>query len=145
MPKVVVGIDGSRGSDEALRFAAEEALLRGATLEVVSVWDPATAVSFGGPFVPSFDLHEEVARQAQTLLDETLARVALDPGLTVVKRVLSGHPADVLVAEAAEADLLVVGSRGHGGFASLLLGSVGQQVAHHARCPVIVGPAGRGG
>jgi nucleotide-binding universal stress UspA family protein len=144
MNGVVVGIDGSPGSATALRFALEEARLRGTTLHVVGAWQvPAMTYTDGAGAsadVGMRDLSAELNTQAGKALDETLAN--LDAGDVPLERhVLEGHPAGVLLDAGAGADLLVVGSRGLGGFARLLLGSVGHEVAHHAPCPTVIVPS----
>ena len=141
MNAIVVGADGSRGSETALRFAAEEAALRDATLLVVSAYHVPVAVYAGG-IVPPVDLVSGFRETAE----EVVAAAASEaeehsPGITVETQVCEGQPADELIREADGAALLVVGSRGLGGFKSLLLGSVSQQVAHHAPCPVVIVPS----
>ncbi len=138
MGTVVVGVDGSDGGQQALDVALAEAKLRGARLRVVTAWHMSTMAYGTGGMIPDVDpaLFEEGASAA---LDTALA--ALDERTTSVEieRVLRmGQPAEVLVEEARGADLLVVGSRGHGGFAGLLLGSVSHQCAMHASCPVLI-------
>jgi nucleotide-binding universal stress UspA family protein len=144
MSIIVVGVDGSAGSAKALRFALEEARLRGAEVKAVGAWHvPAAAYETG--WVPiSVDPtdYEKIARAA---LEKTLADAgAADADVSVTSVVREGNAADVLIAEARVADLLVVGSRGLGGFKGLLLGSVSQQCAHHATCPVAIVPNGSG-
>jgi nucleotide-binding universal stress UspA family protein len=139
---IVVGVDGSAGSVHALEFALAEARSRGAEVKAVSAWHvPASAYNTG--WVPvGFDPgdFEKIARSA---LDKSLdAAGAAESGVSVTPILREGQAADVLGAEAHEADLLVVGSRGLGGFKGLLLGSVSQQCAHHASCPVAIVPNG---
>jgi nucleotide-binding universal stress UspA family protein len=141
---IVVGVDGSPASSVALRFAAEEARLRGVGLRVVRAWK----VPWGPmPPVPyPAELYAVVAPETKRHLAAQVAEVlGSDPGVSVEQRVVEGPPAKVLVEEAAEATLLVVGTRGHGGFTGLLLGSTSAQVVHHAPCPVVVVPAGWAG
>ena len=147
MSRIVVGIDGSKSADEALRFAIEEARLRGATLRIVTVWSTPSAVYAGMAYVPSFDLSEVEEQAANDRLQAARAFVGEVPGVTVETVAVRGQVADTLVAESEGADLLVVGSRGHGGFTSLLLGSVSQQVAHHAQVPLAIvrAPEGKHG
>ena len=144
MARIVVGIDGSEASSEALRFALGEARLRQTTLEVVHAWVlPHIALSAAG-YVPQVDsvLLGEMKQAAEQLLDSALAAVEEETeDVRIVRSVVEGTPAKALVRAAADADLLVVGSRGLGGFAGLLLGSVSQQCAHHAPCPVVIVPA----
>jgi len=137
MGTIVVGVDGSSGSRGALRFAVEEARLRNAALRVVTAWH-VPPMAYSGGFAVSVDSreYEESARAVgvealASLRDETV-------GVAVERLAKEGQAAHVLLQEARGADLLIVGSRGHGGFAGLLLGSVSQQVAHHASCPVVI-------
>ena len=139
MNGVVVGIDGSPGSMTALRFALEEARLRGTTLHVVAAWQfPAMTMAYAGVArAEVMDLSAELRTRAGQAIDDALA--AIDVGdVPVEQHVLEGHPSGVLVDAGAGADLLVVGSRGLGGFARMLLGSVGHDVAHHAPCPTVI-------
>lgn len=138
--RVVVGYDGSDTSLVAVRWAAREALLRGRGLTLVhALLPPVSSGGFGVGMPPSLDLidqleaaaHSEVDAMATALRGET-------PGLDVASVVSIGAPSSVLLEAAETADLVVIGSRGHGGFAGLLLGSVGSQVAAHASCPVAV-------
>jgi nucleotide-binding universal stress UspA family protein len=130
--RIVVGVDGSAASRDALRWAARQAELTGASLEVVTSWSYPT--TYGFPVIANVDWEQG----ARTVLDEALADELGDAAERVVRRVVEGHPARVLAELAAGADLLVVGSRGHGGFAGLLLGSVSEHVVTHAPCPVVV-------
>ena len=142
MNGVVVGADGSAGSTTALRFAIEEARLRGTTLHAVGAWEiPATAYAgaAGGASAGFAELGAELETRAREALDGALAE--LDTGGVAIERhVIEGHAARLLLEAGSGADLLVVGSRGLGGFARLLLGSVGQELAHHAPCPVAIVP-----
>ena len=134
---VVVGVDGSRGSAEALRFAVEESRLRHARLRIVTAWTvPATAYAgmFNAGVDPTLFEHDAAAESARALGD---ART-LGPELEIDAATPNGPAAAELIAAAGGADLLVVGSRGHGGFTGLLLGSVSQQLAEHAPCPVAI-------
>jgi nucleotide-binding universal stress UspA family protein len=139
MPRIVVGIDGSDHSKKALRWALDEALLRGASLEVVFAWMlPVYATGYGfapGDLIDPKILGDGAAEQ----LDQAVTEVAgAMTDLKISRKTVEGMAAQVLVEEAEGADLLVVGSRGHGGFAGLLLGSVSQQCAQHASCPVVI-------
>ena len=139
MQRIVVGIDGSEGARRALRWALEEAVLRHAQVEVVHAWH-LPYVS-GDPFVATaFDpaLYEDAAR---TLLDNAVDREDISGLVAPPERTLvCGSAAPALLDAGKAADLVVVGSRGLGGFTGLLLGSVSHQVAHHAECPVVVVP-----
>lgn len=143
MHTIVVGLDGSEASLEALGFALEEARSHGSELKAVKAWNvPPLAY---GP-VWSVPIHVgDYAKIAQAELDKSLELAgAADSGVTVKPVLREGQPADILCAEAKGADLLVLGSRGLGGFRGLLLGSVSQQCANHAPCPVVIIPHGRG-
>ena len=135
MARIVVGVDGSEQSKAALRWAIEEARLRGAQVRAVYAWTlPHVAAGTGVLMVPAL---EELQRDGEEVLEAAIAEVAT-AGVVVERAAVEGSAARVLVEAAEGADLLVVGSHGHGGFAGLLLGSVSQQVAHHAPCPVVI-------
>jgi len=140
MGRMVVGVDGSEPSARALRWALDEAARRGDTVEAVTVWHypVLTADAMSGTSL-AVDA-EALAGNARTVLEDTLAGVVADEAAraAVVRIVAEGSPGHVLVEAAAGADLLVVGSRGLGGFAGLLLGSVSNHCVHHAPCPVTV-------
>jgi nucleotide-binding universal stress UspA family protein len=141
MSTIVVGVDHSAGAKEALLFALEEAKLRQAKLRAVHAWhfryEGWTGMEAGLP--PFGDELHELRDAATAALESTLQEAIPDTaGVEVERRVVEGTPAGVLVEESRDADLLVVGSRGLGGFAQLLLGSVSQQCAHHAECPVVI-------
>ncbi|WP_326813991.1 universal stress protein [Streptomyces sp. NBC_01763] len=131
---IVVGVDGSEVSKEALRWAARHAELTGAVLRVVTAWRlPPT---YG--YLPDYSDVDFAAGARETLDSAINAVLGPTPQLSVDARVEEGPPAPVLLAAAREADLLVVGSRGHGAFAEMLLGSTAQHCVHHAPCPVLV-------
>lgn len=140
MNVIVVGVDHSADAKAALVFADEEARLRGASLHAVHVWQYGyigyTGFEGGLPAVGG-DIKEHQAA-AEAALAATVREVLPKSDAPIEQRVIQGTPAAVLVEESQGADLLVVGSRGHGGFAQLLLGSVSQQCAHHAECPVVI-------
>ena len=136
--RIVVGVDGSDGGRAALRWALEEAALRKATVDAVLAWhltflagSPAVAVAFD-PAEEAADAH----RRLEQLVSEAVG--SDHAGVEVSSIVAEGTAARVLLDVAKGADLLVLGSRGHGGFTGLLLGSVSQQCVHHAPCPVVV-------
>jgi nucleotide-binding universal stress UspA family protein len=133
---VVVGVDGSQASEQALRWAVWEARLRGAQLAVVTAW---TFPSPAGPASSPHDLETFSREKARATLEGMLA--AMDgetQGLHIDRVILEGVPAERLIELSHTADLLVVGSRGLGGFRELLLGSVSHHCATHAACPVVV-------
>jgi nucleotide-binding universal stress UspA family protein len=142
MNTIVVGVDGSAPAQRALEFAAEEAVFRGARLHIISVWEIPPAV-YGGGFTPALDQEalEAFRAHAESVVQDALEHVKQrHPDCRVEGATAEGQPAEMLLEEARNAGLIVVGNRGRGGFASLLLGSVSQQVVHHAPCPVVVVP-----
>lgn len=138
MPLIIVGVDDSVGAKAAVRFAVEEARFRSATLRAVHAWH-WDHVGVEGPY-PAGHLELADARAvAETLLYAAVGEELVDGDATEIEhRVVEGSPAAVLIGESRHADLLVVGSRGRGGFAQLLLGSVSNQCAQHAECPVVI-------
>jgi nucleotide-binding universal stress UspA family protein len=136
VPLIVVGIDGSDPSKAALAWAVREAKLTGAELRVVIAWHvPAMAYGSGIAMPPDLEL-EQATRE---VLDEAVKDVrGQNPSLTVSTSVAKGPAAPALIASAEDATLLVVGSRGHGAFAGMLLGSVSEYCVSHAPCPVVV-------
>jgi len=131
--RIVVGVDGSSASIDALRWAIRQASLTGGAVEAVIAWQYPMA--YGGyPIATDVDWPSN----AGEVLDTALGQAQVSEAAPVTRKVVEGHPAQVLVDAAADADLLVVGSRGHGGFAGMLLGSVSEHVAAHALCPVLV-------
>jgi len=141
MAVIVVGVDHSEGAKAALRFALEEATLRQATLRVVHAWQYAYigATGFEGSYPALGGDIKELRDLAERDLDATLQEAIPETGaIEIERRVVEDRPAAALVDESRGADMVVVGSRGHGGFGGLLLGSVSQQVAHHAACPVVI-------
>lgn len=138
--RIVVGVDGSPGSGEALRWAIDEARRRDAIVEVVHAWHyPYVDLSMVSAYA-AID-PRELHAAAQDLVNRVIGEAHV--GDVVVRgEVIEGPAAPALVECAKGADLLVVGSRGRGGFGGLLLGSVSQQVAHHAPCPLVIVPEG---
>jgi nucleotide-binding universal stress UspA family protein len=139
--RIVVGVDESGGSGRALRWAKEQADVTGSDLVVVSAWSPPSASypSYSG-YVPErvpLDIEGHRRAAVETLVKETIGEDAADV------RIVQGHPVNVLLQQARGADLVVVGTRGHGQVMGTLLGSVSQRVAAHAPCPVVVVPADR--
>ncbi|MFE7804516.1 universal stress protein [Streptomyces sp. NPDC057430] len=138
---VVVGVDGSAAGEQAIEFAFAEAALRGAPLRAIHAWTLWNA--------PPSQMHEgadtyvdppsELAEAEERLVSEALAgRRERYPGVSVEPRALRSQTREALIEASRSAQLLVVGARGRGGFAGLMLGSVSQAVLHHARCPVVV-------
>jgi nucleotide-binding universal stress UspA family protein len=145
MPRIVVGIDESVHSRRALDWAVREAALRQTALTVLTVI-PAMASPWSSRQLTVPD-EQEVMPRSRRAVEEAVAKslgeLGADRPADVTVEVLSGYPARLLAAASKEADLVVLGSRGAGGFGTLLLGSVSNQVAHHASCPVVIVPAER--
>lgn len=133
-PRIVVGVDGSPASLAALRWAVQQADLTGSSIEAVISWEFPTQYENILLTIEDFDWEDS----ARSTLITAVTEVGLDTNRAFRGCVLQGHPARVLVDAAAGADLLVVGSRGRGGFAGLFLGSTSHYVAAHASCPVVV-------
>lgn len=139
MPRIVVGVDGSHNASRALGWALDEARLRQTTVVAVHAWHlpydgthPYTALAFDP---------DRFEREARSVLDRAV-HAENNSGLAApVETILAhGSAAAALLEIAVNADLLVVGARGLGGFSGLLLGSVSHQVSHHAPCPVVIVP-----
>ena len=132
--KIVVGVDGSTASDEALRWAMREARQWDATVVAVHAWDiPYTAYS--SPVAVDEACLEDAARQ---VLTDALARTVASPPFALEERLVRGAPEIVLAREAADADTLVVGSSHRGALGRLLVGSVSRAVSDRVACPVVV-------
>jgi nucleotide-binding universal stress UspA family protein len=139
MDTIVVGVDGSAGSIEAIRWAAAEAKLRGAKLRAVAAWEfPFTSAGFGDSI--SMIPIPQLEADAKRMLDDALIAAIDDPVAlsTVDRAVICGHATSILRTESKDATMVVVGARGHGGFVGLLLGSTSDQLVKHASCPVVV-------
>ena len=133
--RIVVGFDGAASSLHALSWAARQAVLTESTLEVVMTWEWPSSYGWAVPIPDDFD-PEVDTRKA---LDLAIAGAQSEhPGLKVEGRLVNGHPAPVLVEASKGADLLVVGSRGHGEFVGMLVGSVSEYCVTNAHCPVLV-------
>ncbi|GAA0529203.1 universal stress protein [Saccharopolyspora subtropica] len=134
--KIVVGVDGSESSRNALRWALQQAALTGAVVHAVCAWEfPAFYSWEGGPLPPD-DFEESARRSLDDAVDEVERETG--PPAPIERHLTHGHAAQALLDAAADADLLVVGSRGHGSFYGALLGSVSQRCAVHAQCPVVI-------
>jgi nucleotide-binding universal stress UspA family protein len=138
---VVVGVDGSPASAHAAQLAFEEAIARGAEVLAVRVYIPRSA-GLGVDFaVPVEDTEQRREEELRHLAEDVAAWQEKYPDVSVRTVALDGHTAEVLIGLSSSAQLVVVGTRGHGGFAGLLLGSVGLQLLHHAECPVLIARA----
>jgi nucleotide-binding universal stress UspA family protein len=131
--RIAVGVDGSPASLDALRWTISQAKLTGAPVDAITAWQTPSEYGMEGV---GADL--DWADLAQQTLDAALAEVGNQDAVEIHGVVRQGQPTQVLVQASAGAELLVVGSRGRGGFAGLLLGSVSEHVSAHARCPVLV-------
>ena len=143
MSGIVVGVDGSAHSERALDWAMREAAIRSAPLTVLSVHTISMGIWGTVPArYPEADRpEEEKARQAvEEMVEKAGAQLAGSRPASVTVRVTSGTASEEIIEASRDADLLVLGSRGSGGFSRLLLGSVSTQAAHHSRCPVVIVP-----
>ncbi len=137
MSKIVVGVDGSEHSHRALAWAAQEAKLRGSTLHLVHSWQFPLAMPDAGGGIAHIDFEGA----AKEILEEE--RSTIDGDVLVETEIANDSAGRALIRASEGADMVVVGARGRGGFKGLLLGSVSQQIAHHARCPIVIVPADR--
>jgi nucleotide-binding universal stress UspA family protein len=141
MPGILVGLDGSHHSERALEWAVKEAAIRQAPLTVLAVHVvPAGWSGRGVPDPKDEDLVVSTKAAAQELTDKVVAGSAGARPTSVTVDAVNGIPADVLLRASEDYDMIVLGARGGGGFARLRLGSVSDQVAHHAHCPVVIIP-----
>jgi nucleotide-binding universal stress UspA family protein len=140
VPRIVVGIDGSPSSQEALRWAVRQAELTGGTVDAVISWEYPAAIG-GYGWAPASVIDEDfdfgqIAKK--TLADTVSSVVGSSTEVTIRQLVVEDHPVQALMEAAKGADLLVVGSRGLGSFTGALLGSVSQHLVQHAPCPVVI-------
>jgi len=133
--RIVVGVDGSESSKAALRWAIRQANLTGATVDAVMAWRFLSSYGLAPPAGSETDFEGDARKALIDLLNEVSA---LEPEVKVNPMVIEGHPAEVLVRAAQDADLLAVGSRGHGPFTSAMIGSVSISCVLHSHCPVLV-------
>lgn len=144
MADVIVGVDGSQSSLRAAQWAVTEAAIRGCAVRMISAYQtPANwlgmSEALGATMATTISV-DDLRSYSDSILSDTLASLEVPEGVEVVCDPQLGQAADVLVQASKSADLLVVGSRGHGGFGSVLLGSTGLHCVHHSRCPVVVVP-----
>ncbi|MGW2209669.1 universal stress protein [Streptomyces sp. NPDC001781] len=138
-PRIVVGVDGSDSSKQALRWALRQAEMTGSVLEAVTAWEYPKLYGSLGWMPPMSEEEVDFERIArQVLLDAVKEVAGPEPSVEMRTTVAFGPPTSVLLEASKEAVLLVLGSRGHGGFTEALLGSVGQHCTHHAVCPVVI-------
>ena len=145
MSGITVGIDGSAHSSRALEWALNEAAVRHAPVTVLTVYPVAMNAWTGHPIIlPQDPADLEESRQAaEEMTAKALSQLGDDRPSSVTVRAITGFPAHALIEESRTADLMVVGSRGGGGFGKLLVGSVSNQVVHHGHCPIVVVPSER--
>ncbi len=137
--RVVVGVDGSPASAAAMAWAARYARAVGAAVRVVLAWHYPAAAGQEPVGVAPPSVTAEVEQSRNEILDKAIAAAFGEPPDVAVERsIRHGHPAQVLIDESKDADLLVVGNRGHGGFTGMMLGSVSTHCVTHAHCPVTV-------
>jgi nucleotide-binding universal stress UspA family protein len=141
MGRILVGVDGSGGSRRALQWAIDEAVLRGADIDVLHAY--RTEYIYYVDFPAAHALPRlDVEAQAQVVVNEVLESVDNPKGVTIdIEYVNSGNPAGEMIDRSGDYEMIVLGSRGLGGIAGLLLGSVTHKVTQHARCPVTIIPA----
>jgi nucleotide-binding universal stress UspA family protein len=142
MAGIVVGVDGSDHAHRALTWAMKEAAIRHARLTVLAVHAVAASAWTGNPIILPGD--QESVGNIRSAVEETVAKTAAGIGqpqsASVTVRAVDGFPAHELIEASRDAELVVLGSRGAGGFARLTMGSVSSQVVQHAHCPVVVVP-----
>jgi nucleotide-binding universal stress UspA family protein len=134
--RIVVGVDGSESSKSALRWAVRQAESLAGSVDAVIAWEYPLA--WHGWTPPPSHSFEYRVLAGKILAEAVLTTVGPDRPVEIRTHVVQGNPASVLLETARGAALLVVGNRGHGGFAEALLGSVSQHCVHHAACPVVV-------
>jgi nucleotide-binding universal stress UspA family protein len=133
--RILVGVDGSPASLHALSWAARQAELTGGSLEVLMTWQWPGTYGWAAPIPADYDPEADVRRTLEAAVEPLHAA---HPGVTIRPEVAEGRPEPILVERSKGADLLVVGSRGHGEFVGMVIGSVGEYCAAHAHCPVLV-------
>ena len=139
---VVVGVDGSNNSNAALKWAIDHVGLRGGgTVKAVMSWSYPPMAAAGYPLGGGLPPAEAMSDATDAALNDVVGSIEVPDGVTIEAVVREGAAASAVIAEAEGADLVVVGKRGHGGFLGLLLGSVANQVANHASCPVVIVPS----
>ncbi|MFI9365652.1 universal stress protein [Kitasatospora sp. NPDC053057] len=136
-PRIVVGVDGSPASEQALRWAVDYAKAVGGTIDAVAAWEYPAFYGWGGTSVPA-EVYNPEELAGRTLAESVTKVVGQDAGVPIRESVVPGNAAGALLQTAKGAALLVVGSRGLGGFSGVLLGSVSRHLTEHAPCPVVV-------
>jgi nucleotide-binding universal stress UspA family protein len=133
--RIVVGVDGSPSSKEALQWAVRQADFTGAVLEAVTVWEYPEGVGWDARYSEGFNPEADARRTLDAAVEEATKDF---PSIEVSLKVIEGHPAPILVEASKNASILVLGSKGHGEFVGMLVGSVSEFCVTHAHCPVLV-------
>ncbi|MEV4070132.1 universal stress protein [Nonomuraea fuscirosea] len=138
--RVVAGYDGSEHAEVALDYAVEQARARGSQLHVVYAWQLPLFSAYAAPYAVPYDglIEDIMAAQFHRVAERIAGRRERDPGIVITDEQVCAHPITALIEAGRTADLVVVGSRGLGGLASAVLGSVSHGVLHHVTCPVAV-------
>ncbi|MFE6054479.1 universal stress protein [Kitasatospora sp. NPDC056446] len=137
-PRIVVGVDGSPASEEALRWAVDYAKAVGGTINAIAAWEYPAFYGWAGAGVPTVETFNPEELAGKTLSETVVKVVGDDPAVRISETVAPGSATVALLEAAKGAALLVVGSRGLGGFSGVLLGSVSRHLTEHAPCPVVV-------
>ncbi|MEU8926454.1 universal stress protein [Kitasatospora sp. NPDC048545] len=137
-PRIVVGVDGSPASEQALHWAVDYAKAVGGTVDAIAAWEYPAFYGWAGQGVPTVETFHPEELAGKTLSDTVAKVVGEDPGVRISETVMPGNAAKALLEAAGGAALIVVGSRGLGGFSGVLLGSVSRHLTEHAPCPVVV-------
>ena len=142
---IIVGVEGSGGAKQALRWAINEAKLRDAKIEVVTAYTStfvSTASDVNYTPVETINLQEQIQEMQKEVVDSVLDSLDSKSDIPEIEcKLIKGRPANALISAAESVDMLVVGSRGRGGFKGLLLGSVSHQIVQHSKCPVVIVPS----
>jgi nucleotide-binding universal stress UspA family protein len=139
--RIVVGFDGSPAAEAALAVAHVEATLRGLPLRVVCSWEVPPLEYAGAAFAPLADLTDAARDNAQRVIAEAIAKLDSSSGIEIEAVAVQGHPATVLLEQAEDATMLVVGTRGLSTLKGIVRGSVSQSLAHHCSVPLLIVPA----
>jgi nucleotide-binding universal stress UspA family protein len=142
MSRIIVGIDGSENAQPALEWAVREAALRDEPLTVITVNEAIASYWTGRPVLSTGDEQrvDKIREAAESEATEAVAKYGTDGKPAVTVMAVNGFAADTLINESKDADLLVIGTRGGGGFAHLSLGAVASKILHHAHCAVVLVP-----
>ena len=141
----MIGVDGSEAAKEALQYGLHEASIRGTRVRAVHAWGHMLAIPATGPGVLAATDATPFREEAESLLRDTLDAVAGDAADRIDRVLVEAPAGQAIIENARDAELIVVGRRGHGAVRSLVLGSVSSYVVGHATCPVLVVPAPRTG